>query len=49
MIKNPLAKAGDMDLYLWVRKIPWRSKWQPTPEFLPGKFHGQGSLVGYSP
>ena len=25
----------------WVRKIPWRSNWQPTPVFLPGKFHGQ--------
>ena len=24
-------------------------KWQPTPIFLPGKFHGQRSLVGYSP
>ena len=23
----------------WVRKIPWRSKWQPTPVFLPGKSH----------
>ena len=33
----------------WVRKIPWRGKWQPTPVFLPGKFHGQRSLVGYSP
>ena len=33
----------------WVRKIPWRSKWQPTPVFLPGKPHGQRSLVGYSP
>ena len=33
----------------WVRKIPWRRKWQPTPVFLPGKFHGQRSLVGYSP
>ena len=20
----------------WVRKIPWRRKWQPTPVFLPG-------------
>ena len=29
----------------WIRKIPWRSKWQPTPVFLPGKFHGQRSLV----
>ena len=23
--------------YLWVEKIPWRRKWQPTPVFLPGK------------
>ena len=33
----------------WVRKIPWRRKWQPTPAFLPGKSHGQRSLEGYSP
>ena len=33
----------------WSRKIPWRSKWQPTPVFLPGKFHGQTGLAGYSP
>ena len=33
----------------WVRKIPWRRKWQPTPVFLPGESHGQRSLVGYSP
>ena len=26
---------------------PWR-KWQTTPVYLPGKFHGQRSLVGYS-
>ena len=32
----------------WVRKIPCRRKWQPTPIFLPGEFHGQGSWVGYS-
>ena len=32
-----------------VGKIPWRRKWQPTPVILPGKFHGQRSLVGYSP
>ena len=31
------------------RKTPWRRKWQPTPVFLPGNFHGQRSLVGYSP
>ena len=33
----------------WVGKIPWRRKWQPTPVSLPGKSHGQRSLVGYSP
>ena len=33
----------------WVRKIPWRRKWQPTPVFLPGKFHRQRTLAGYSP
>ena len=33
----------------WVRKIPWRRKWQPTPVFLPGKSHGQRSLVGCGP
>ena len=25
----------------WLGKIPWRRKWQPTPVFLPGEFHGQ--------
>ena len=33
----------------WVRNIPWRRKWQPTPVFLPGGFHGQGNLAGCSP
>ena len=33
----------------WVRKIPWRREWQPTPVFLLGESHGQRSLVGYSP
>ena len=32
---------------LWVGKIAWRRKWQPTPVFLPGESHGQRSLVGY--
>ena len=25
---------------LWVRKIPWRREWLPTPVFWPGEFHG---------
>ena len=33
----------------WVRKIPRRREWQPTPVFLPGESHGQRNLVGYSP
>ena len=39
----------------WVKSLKWenqitrRRKWQPTLVFLPGKSHGQGSLVGYSP
>ena len=32
----------------WVWKIPWRREWLPTLIFLPGEFHGQRSLVGYS-
>ena len=33
----------------WIRMIPWRRKWQPTPVFLPGEFHEQRSMEGYSP
>ena len=33
----------------WVRKIPWRRAWRPTPVFLPGESQGPRSLVGYSP
>jgi len=33
----------------WVRKIPWRKEWLPTPVFLPEEFHGQRSLVGPGP
>ena len=47
-VKNPPA-VQEMGFDPWVRKIPWRRKWQPTPVFLPGESHGQRSLVGYSP
>ena len=33
----------------WVRKIPSRRQWQPTPVSLPGESRGQRSLVSYSP
>ena len=34
---------------LWVRKIPWRRVWLPTPVLLPRESHGQRSLADYSP
>ena len=37
------------DVCGWVRKIPWRRAWQPTPVSLPRKSHGQKSLADYSP
>ena len=27
----------------WVGKIPWRTEWQPTPVFLPGKSMDRGA------
>ena len=50
VVKNLPANAGDKKGFdPWVRRIPWRSAWQPTPVLLPGKSHGQRSLAGYSP
>jgi len=49
--KEPTCNTGDVERHgfnPWVRKIPWRTAWQPTPVFLPGEFHGQRSLAGYS-
>ena len=46
--KNQSARQ-ETQVIPWVGKIPWRRKLQLTPVFLPGKFHGQRSLVGYSP
>ena len=45
--KNPAAKQEKW-FHLWVRKMPWRRKWQPTPVFLPRESHGQRSLAGCS-
>ena len=58
--KQPLGFPGGLDskesacnagegLNPWVRKILWRREQQSTPVFLPGEFHGQRSLAGYSP
>ena len=52
VVKNPLPvlerhKGSRFDP--GVGKILWKRAWQPTPVFLPGKFHEQRSLAGYSP
>ena len=48
VVKNPPSNAGHKGpgFNPWVVKISWKRKWQPTPVFLPGKFHGQRSLAG---
>ena len=33
----------------WVKKIPWRRAWLPTPVYLPGESHRQRHLAGYCP
>ena len=47
-VKNPPASAKDVGSVPGLGRFPWNRKWQPTLVFLPGKFHGQRSLVGYS-
>ena len=44
-VKNLSASAGDV-FNPWVRKIPWKRKWQPIPVSLPRKSHGQRNLEG---
>ena len=47
VVEYPPANAGEW-FNPWVMKIPGRRQWQPNPVvFLPGKPHGQRSLVGY--
>ena len=48
MGKDLFAKAGNAGLLLGLGRFPWRRKWLLTPVFLPGEFHGQRSLAGYS-
>ena len=44
-VENPPANAGDSRdmVSIPLGKSPWRRKWQPTPESLPGEFYGQES------
>ena len=47
--KASCFQCGRPGFHPWVRKILWRRKWQPAPVLLPGKAHGQRTVVGYSP
>ena len=48
--KESTCNAGDPGSIPGLgRSLPWRREWPPTPVFLPGEFHGQRSLEGYSP
>ena len=49
MVKNLPAMLGDLGSIPGLGRFLWRRKWLPSSIFLPGKSHGQGSLVGYSP
>ena len=47
---NPTAcQCRRLRFNSWIRKIPRRRAWQPTPAFCPGESRGQRSLVGYGP
>ena len=47
--QNKMGERSDFLQFPWVEKIPWRRTRQLTPLFQPGEFHGQRSLVSYSP
>ena len=47
--KESPCHAGDADSIPGLGRSPGEREWQPTPVFLPGEFHGQRSLAGYSP
>ena len=39
-----------LEVGLYCCRLPsWRRQWHPTPELLPGEFHGRRTLVGCSP
>ena len=48
-LKSFLQHHNSKASILWCSAFFWKRKWQSTPVFLPGKFHGQRNLAGYSP
>ena len=51
VVKNPPAMEEMQEMWVdpWMKKMPWRREWRPTPSMLPGKSHRQRSLAGDSP
>ena len=47
--KGPVLETQETWLRSLGQEDAFGRSWQPTPMFLSGKFHGQRSLVGYSP
>ena len=47
-VKN-LPAMQEIQVWVLGQEDPMERKWQPTPVFLPGKSHGQRSLVGCNP
>ena len=44
-----MQETQDTQVQSLCQEDPLEAAWQPTPVLLPGEFHGQRSLVGYSP
>ena len=49
VVKNLIDNIGNKGLIPELGRSPGGKKWQSTSVFLSGKYHGQRSLVGYSP
>ena len=48
--KGSVCSAGDLGSIPGLERSPGEGNgWLPTPIFLPGEFHEQRSLAGYSP
>ena len=48
-VKKKLSPMQETRVQFLCQEDPLEGKWQPTPIFLPEEFHGQRSLMGYSP
>ena len=49
MVKASAYNVRDLGSIPGLERSPWRRERLPTPIFLPGEFHEQRSLAGYSP